>query len=157
MKPTLYLMVGLPCSGKTTRAKELEQSERALLLSPDAWQQKLFGGEFEPGERHDALHTSIEQIMWDVAERALSLGVSVILDFGFWAREEREEFRVRARRLGVGFRIHYMDVPKEELFRRLERRNADPGKGSFAIPPECLEEWSQLFEPPDAEELAANW
>ena len=35
---TLHLMVGLPCSGKTTLAKQLEQERSALRLTPDEWQ-----------------------------------------------------------------------------------------------------------------------
>jgi predicted kinase len=37
-------------------------------------------------------------MLWNIASRALELGTNVILDFGFWAREEREEFRLRAKR-----------------------------------------------------------
>jgi predicted kinase len=33
---TLFLMVGLPCAGKTARAKELAARHGALRLSPDA-------------------------------------------------------------------------------------------------------------------------
>ena len=32
---TIYLVVGLPGAGKTTRARQLERSERALRLTPD--------------------------------------------------------------------------------------------------------------------------
>ena len=32
---TLHLMVGLPCSGKTTLAKKLEVERAALRLTPD--------------------------------------------------------------------------------------------------------------------------
>jgi predicted kinase len=32
---TLHLMVGLPCSGKTTLARTLEHERSALRLTPD--------------------------------------------------------------------------------------------------------------------------
>ena len=56
---TLHLMVGLPCSGKTTLAKKLEQERSALRLTPDEWQVLLFGQDAEEPE-HDARHSLIE-------------------------------------------------------------------------------------------------
>ena len=144
---TLHLMVGLPCSGKTTRAKELAISEKALLLTPDVWQMKLYGQDF-PGPYHDKRHSDIEQIMWDVAKSVLSLGISVILDFGFWGASERADFRQRAKALGVNFRIHFMDVPKDELLARLEQRNRQAGDETWYISPSYLEQWYNQFEPP---------
>ncbi len=47
--PTLFVMVGLPASGKTTRAKEIEETWQALRLTPDEWMIPLFG-EPEGGE-----------------------------------------------------------------------------------------------------------
>lgn len=150
---TLHLMVGLPCSGKTTYAKQLAVSEKALLLTPDAWQLRLYGQDF-PGPYHDDRHTIIENIMWDVAKNVLSLGTSVILDFGFWAQSERIDFRQRANDLNVNFRIHFMDVSKEELFIRLEKRNRHTDDEAFHIPLAYLEQWYQQFEPPTPEELS---
>ena len=40
---TLHLMVGLPCSGKTTLARQLEQQYSALRPTPDEWHTALFG------------------------------------------------------------------------------------------------------------------
>lgn len=149
---TLHLMIGLPCSGKTTYAKELAVREKALLLTPDVWQLKLFGQDF-PGPYHDKRHSDIESIMWDVAKCVLSLGASVILDFGCWARVERDDFRNRAGSLGVAFKLHYMDVPHAELYRRLEERNQHLPEGAFMIPKAEMDRFITIFQPPAADEL----
>jgi hypothetical protein len=146
-------MVGLPCSGKTTLARRMEVELRALRLTPDEWHLQLFGEDtLEPD--HDRRHSLVESLMWQVAERSLHLGVDVILDFGFWARSERQDFRARARRLGVGFEVHYADCSLDELLRRLAQRNAAGTPGCFVIPEDRLRAWAGKFEPPDAEELA---
>ncbi len=149
---TLHLMIGLPCSGKTTYAKELSVREKALLLTPDVWQLKLFGQDF-PGPYHDKRHSDIENIMWDVAKSVLSLGTSVILDFGCWARVERDDFRSRANNLGVDFKLHYMFVPYSELYRRLEERNRNLPEGAFEIPKAEMDRFIAIFQPPDSDEL----
>jgi predicted kinase len=145
-------MVGLPCSGKTTLAKKLEQERAALRLTPDEWQLGLFGQDAHEPE-HDARHSFIETMLWHVASRALALGTNVILDFGFWAREEREEYRRRAHRLGAGSEVHVLDVPAEELLRRLAIRNAHPSRKTFHIAAASMKRWIAFFQKPTPEEL----
>jgi predicted kinase len=149
---TLHLMVGLPCSGKTTLARRLEKEYSALRLTTDEWHTRLFGQDAED-EEHDARHRAIESLLWDVAARALSLGVDVILDFGFWGRAEREDFRARARGLGADFKIHFTDAPDEVLLQRLAERNARLPHGVFQIPEASLRKWCSTFEPPSKDEL----
>ena len=48
---TLFLIVGLPGAGKTTRAKELAAKHRALRLTPDEWMIPLFGDSMADGKR----------------------------------------------------------------------------------------------------------
>jgi len=149
---TLHLMVGLPCSGKTTLARQLEQEYSALRLTPDEWHTRLFGNDAE-AELHDTRHGLIEALLWEVAARALVLGVNVILDFGFWARVEREDYHARAKQLGAGSEIHFLEVPEAELMERLIRRNAAPVQGTFCIPEEYLKKWLTIFQPPGPDEL----
>jgi predicted kinase len=149
---TLHLIVGLPCSGKTTLAKKLEHELSALRLTPDEWQVGLFGQDAEEPE-HDARHSSIETMLWNIASRALELGTNVILDFGFWAREEREDYRLRAKRLGASSEVHFLDVPEEELLRRLAVRNSQPLQKSFHISEESIKPWIEFFQKPTPEEL----
>jgi predicted kinase len=149
---TLHLMIGLPCSGKTTYARALAREMDALLLTPDVWHLQLFGDDVGQ-EGHDKRHDSIEKIIWDVAVRVLSMGCDVILDFGCWARVERDDFRNRAKNLGVNFKLHYMNVPYAELYRRLEERNKNLPEGAFKIPKAEMDRYITIFQPPAADEL----
>ena len=149
---TLHLMVGLPCSGKTTLAQKLEQELPALRLNLDEWHIRLFGQDAEDPE-HDARHNLIESILWNIARRALELGMNVILDYGFWAREEREDYRLRAKQLGASSEVHYLDVPEDELLRRLQKRNSRPSQESFLISEEAMKPWIAFFQKPTLEEL----
>ena len=149
---TLHLMVGLPCSGKTTLAQKLEHELPALRLTPDEWQIRLFGQDAEEPE-HDARHSLIEAMLWNIASRALELGTNVILDFGFWAREEREDYRSRAKHLGASSEVHYLDVSEAELLRRLEERNSQPSQESFLISEEAMKPWIAFFQKPTLDEL----
>ena len=149
---TLLLMCGLPGSGKTTLASRLELERPALRLTPDEWIVRLFGAALTPPTL-DWCRDPVEEVQWAVAERALSLGVNVILDFGFWTRREREEFRSRVAALGAASEVHYLDVPLPVLVSRLTARNAALPPYSFRVTEGQLRRWWGLFEPPSAEEL----
>lgn len=148
---TLYLMVGLPCSGKTTRAKELENEVFALRLTPDEWHVNLYGHDtLDPD--HDKRHSLIEDMLWQIAARALSLGINIILDFGFWAKEEREDFRARAKKIGARSEIVYMDIDEEVLMKRVRTRNENLANTIAYIPEEMMKSWVRFFQKPDINE-----
>jgi predicted kinase len=152
MPGMLHLIVGLPGAGKTTLARELERTLPALRLTPDDWIEPLYGADLR-GEKLDAVRDPVEGVQWAVADRALALGLEVVLDFGLWTRGEREAFRARAAALGAGSRIHALVLPKDELWARLERRNASLTSGTYPITRAQLNAWWALFEPPGTDEL----
>jgi predicted kinase len=152
LRGMLHLIVGLPGAGKTTLARRLEHELPALRLTPDDWIGMLYGEPLAPGQL-DAVRDPVESVQWAVAERALALGLQVVLDFGFWTRDEREGFRARAAALGAGSRVHALVLPIDELLARLDRRNAALPPHTYPISREQLEMWWPLFEPPAADEL----
>jgi predicted kinase len=85
----MFLMVGLPGAGKTTRVKELAAANRALRLTPDEWMILLFGDSMANGNRF-----VLEGRLITVALQALRLGTSVVLDYGLWGRDERSALRM---------------------------------------------------------------
>ncbi len=74
-KPTLHLICGLPGSGKSTLASELEVKYKALRFNPDAWLIQLFGD-----GNNEKARATIEGIQWELAQKALSLGLDAILE-----------------------------------------------------------------------------
>ena len=144
-------MCGLPCSGKTTLAKQIERERSALRLTPDEWIARLFGADVA-GAALDAARDPVEAALWELAARVLALGVDVILDFGFWTRSEREDFRARAARFGARSEIHFTDAPEDVLLTRLAARNSRLPPGTFRIDEARFKLWLRLFEPPTEDE-----
>jgi hypothetical protein len=152
---TLHLMIGLPCSGKTTYARQLAAETNALLLTLDVWHLKLFGDDSgeEHRDEHNERHERVEKIMWDVAKHVLEMGGDVILDYGCWARVERDDYRNRAKELGADFKLHYRDVLYSELYRRLEERNRNRPEDVFEISKAEMDRYITIFEPPTGDEF----
>lgn len=151
MAPTLYMLCGLPGSGKTTRAKELEAAGQGVLLNADSWVCQLYPDDAEAAAR-DERKFLVHEVQWELVERLLAGGISVILDWGVWARAERDHCRQRAKGLGADVQTIFLDAPIETLHERVARRNLDLPPGTFSISAEELDEWAALFEPPTREE-----
>jgi predicted kinase len=149
---TLFLMCGLPGSGKTTLAKQLEHEHKALRLCPDEWIAGILADPDDVVER-DRLRDSVESLQWDIVKRALVLDVNVILENGFWSREERMRFRTEAESLGTRVELHYLKADISELWERLSKRNANLPPGTFVVKRDELETWYQWFEPPSEDEM----
>ena len=148
-EPRLILTCGLPGAGKTTLAHRLADERPAVRLSKDEW---LWAMGSSPWVRGDG--ERMEHQLWALAQEMLRVGTSVIVDFGLWARVERDEMRSAARALGVAVELHHLHAPIDELWERIERRNATPPWSDAPISRADLDEWSNIFEPPDAAEMA---
>src|SRR6476659_901751 len=108
-RAVVYLIVGLPGAGKTTRAKQLEISAPALRLTPDEWQLMLFGDRNPPDKRD-----LVEGKLVLIGMRAAELGTNVVLDFGFWGRDERSALRWIANAVGARCEVVYLPIDHEE-------------------------------------------
>jgi predicted kinase len=147
--PRLILICGLPGSGKTTLAKRLAPAIPAVRFCQDEWAAQLGVDLYD-----DAFKARLRSAFWLQAQELLRCGLSVILEFGFWARVERDELRLGARALGVAVELRYLDVPLDELRRRLARRNAMPEWGAVPISRELFESYLPFWDPPQPAELA---
>src|SRR3954447_6166986 len=143
------LTCGLPGSGKTALARRLADERGAVRLTKDEWLTALGSSPWDEPARE-----RVERELWRLAQDVLRLGLSVVLDFGLWARTERDEMRTVARGLGVDVELHFVDAPPDELWRRIEARNAEPPWAGHPISRADLDRWARRFQAPDAAGLA---
>jgi predicted kinase len=149
--PMLHLICGLPGSGKTNLARKLEVEKRALRMCPDEWMDPLYGTMTQA--ELDSRRDPVERMQWILTEKLLKLGVDVILEWGFWGRQERANIRTKAAALGATVKLHYLNVSRAELSRRIAARNTNLPPGTFHVSQEQLDLWWGWFEVPTVEEL----
>jgi len=145
-QPRLVVLCGLPASGKTTLARELAKAYGAVRLSADEWKLALGIDPFD-----DEARVRLETQLLALTERLLTLGTSVILEWGFWARSEREALRKMARSLGAAVELRFLDVPYDELVRRVVERTAN---GGIPITASHMKRYRGMFQPPTHDELS---
>jgi predicted kinase len=143
--PKLIIVCGLPGSGKTTHAKQLEAELRAVRFCPDEWMEALAVNLWD-----ETMRGKIEALQWHVGQQLLASGVSVIIEWGTCGRSERDALRLRARELGAAVELHYFSASVDVLFERLQHR----GMERPPITREQLVRWAEAFQTPTEEEIA---
>jgi predicted kinase len=143
----LYVVVGLPGAGKTTRASQLAGKHRAVRLNPDEWMTDLAVDLYD-----EPLRSRLEQRMSRLAGELLAAGGRVVIEFGSWSRAERDALLALGRGAGARVELHVLDPDVEELWHRLADRNKRPGQTQ--IDRATLESYLPYWERPDEDELA---
>lgn len=147
-RPTLFLTVGLPGTGKTTAARRIELEERALRLTKDEWVKALYGDANPP-----AASDVIEGRLVEIGLRALELGTSVVIDFGLWGRDERSALRAAAAARGAAVQMRYFELTPAEQRRRLDRRQDEEPHATWHMSDEELARWAAIISVPTPGEL----
>lgn len=154
----VILVVGLTGAGKSTYCGELAKRERAAVYSIDHWMKSLFWQDMpkdpdmkwfqENSEWYVDRIARCEKLIESEMKSLTQCGISVILDLGFTAKSHRDHYVQIGNSLHAETEIHYLDVPEEERWDRVQRRNAEKGATySMQVSREMFDYIESIFEP----------
>lgn len=142
-------------SGKSSLSKWiLSHYSSFQRLSIDSYIYSNYGlyGVDYPAERYNDYQGEAETALRQKLSQVLQLGSQdVILDFSFAFRQTRDEWKDLIERLGGRWVLVYLEVPSEELQRRVAARNrltVKDGDSAFPVTEEVLERYLAGFEKP---------
>jgi len=117
-----------------------------LSFDQEAWSRGITTMPLPPG-----MHRAIEDTLRARLVELARAGTDVVVDFSFWSRAMREEYRGLLRPLGVVPETVYLATDRATVLQRIAARAAADGD-DFAISAELAASYFDHFEPPTAEE-----
>lgn len=147
----VYCICGKLCCGKSTYAKKLSEETRAPILSCDDLTLAIFDEQL--GDSHERVTQKAQAYLYQMAVQLAELGISVILEWGFWTRESRLAANKFFQEKGIPVEWHYVEVSEEMWRRNIAKRNASGAAGSYYVDEGLAEKCSSLFEAPHPEEI----
>src|SRR5690554_1260558 len=144
---TLHVLTGLPGSGKTRYAAQLLKREPGVHVAMDNAIVER-GLSLVDYEARFALQPEVEASIPPL----LAKGVTVVAEFGSWAREERDRLRELAAGTETRTELHFLDASVEVC---IERVLAWGGLGAQGLADNVLRDSAHNYERPTADEGAA--
>ena len=153
----IHLIIGNTGSGKTTYCNHLKSKNNGIIFSIDTWNKTLF---LSDKKETDGLDWFLERI--DRAEEMIkslilqleNASADSILDLGLSKFSHREKFRKFALENNIEFQLHYLDIPKEMRWERVQNRNQEKGiTFEFEVSENDFNFMEGWFEQPTNQEL----
>lgn len=155
----VILLCGRIASGKSTYARLLRQEMPAsVILSCDELMLTLFPD--GAGEHHDKLAERARQYHFTISLALIQSGIDVILDWGFWTKQWREEARAFYAAHKVPCFLHYIDPAPEIWQRHIDARNRAVLEGTataYYVDEGLLAKLASRFEKPDEAEIDVRY
>ncbi len=140
-------MCGPAGAGKSTVARRLERGGMVRLSYDEvAWARGIRSMPLA-----DEVRAEIEQGLRARLLELVDSGRDVVLDFSFWSRRAREEYRSLLRPFGIEPETVYLATAREVALARVRRRRLEHGD-DFTLSEEVATAYFDQFEPPTADE-----
>ncbi len=151
----IILICGKICSGKTCYAKQLQEKMNAVILSTDEATYDLI--ENEQGAFYDVFAQKVNLYLRKKAVEIAKAGANVILDWGFWTKENRSEISAYLKMHAVKYEWHYIDIDEERWKKNIHERNTRIEQGQsgpdFYVNEGLLKKVISNFIEPEPEEM----
>ncbi len=156
----IHLVEGPVGAGKSTYAVSLASRIGGVHVALDEWFARLFSPDRPDTDFvrwYIARKERLIDLIWNHARALLEAGTNPVLELGLIQRQSREAFYERVRTADAELVVYVLDAPRDVRRERVRRRNLERGSTFFAVVPDHIFEMaSDLWEPPDEDEIAEN-
>lgn len=160
IQPDVVLIVGCTGAGKTTYARKLADEIGGVRFSIDEWMTALFWADSPQPLQFDWTMERIarcEGQIFATVRQLAARGLPALLDLGFTRREHRDRFLSWAAEAGLTAAMHFIDVPADERWHRVGRRNKEQGETyAMQIDRQMFDFMEAIWEPPGQAEWEAG-
>ena len=153
-RPQLYIVFGLPFSGKSTLVRELIRQRGCAVIDIDAINTArgvgVAGATITPEDWTISFATARSRL-----DAALAAEESAVYDGHVWSRAQRDEFRAIARDAGADVTFIYLDIPESIVHERLLANRHTTQRHD--VPDDLFAQAVALMEPPDEAEQVVRY
>lgn len=143
----VVLMCGPSGSGKTTYARRLEEEGMVRLsFDTEIWARGITAVPLDPAVRAE-IEAGLRARLLELVEQ----GADVVLDFSFWSRAMRDDYRTLLASVGVVPEIVYLATSRQTILERMRaRRGSHPD--DFVLDEDLVAAYVDHFEAPSPDE-----
>ncbi len=153
--PVLYILCGLPFSGKTTLTKELVKRFGFISINIDDIKVDYGIGDVDDDKVSDETWSSILKDVDISVERNLRNGRSVIVESYTIIRDGRDKLRAVATKLGIQTKVIYINIP--EIVARERWLENEMHQTRFRITKKIFDEALRDLQPPTKDEQVVEF
>ncbi len=146
---------GKICSGKSYYSKQLKEKEKAVILSCDEVTSVLFDNNL--GDKHDEITKRIREYLLCKSVEMVTAGTNVILDWGFWTKQDRDNIKEFFDNLKIKIEMHYIDIDFNSWQKNIQERNdrilSGKGGSDYFLDEGLLNKLNSFWQEPTKEEI----
>ncbi|MCP5076334.1 MAG: ATP-binding protein [Rhodobacteraceae bacterium] len=153
----IHLVCGATGAGKSAYAIRLAQDLRGIRFSIDEWMQRLHYQDKPEAPTFEWHYDRVQRNcfqMRKMAEQLVPIGVPCIIDCGLINKQERDVFVNWAKEQGFSTQLHFVDVPTDVRWQRVQKRNAEQAETfQFEVTRYMFDFIDSIWQPPDDAEI----
>ena len=157
-KPLVHLICGATGAGKSTYSEKLARQIGGVRFSIDEWMQGLHNKDQPEEMSFDWFYERVQRNcaqMRKLSDQLCRIDVPSVFDCGFTNSTERAIFADWAEDAGYPYLLHYVDVPADVRWERVQKRNSEQAETfQFEVTREMFDFIESIWEAPTQAELS---
>ena len=152
----IIAICGKICCGKSYYSNKLKEEENAVILSCDEITSVLFDNNL--GDKHDEMSKRIWEYLLKKAVDIVKTDTNVILDWGFWSKNDRVYISQYFNSKDIVCEWHYINIDDNSWRKNIDERNKrvldGVGGNDYYLDEGLMQKLLSKWQEPSREEIS---